>query len=159
MNLFKLVISLILIPTFALSQSMSSIIGSRGGAEFWVGKELGKPLITVNLLSGVTFPGTYHVPIDTNLSVLISYAGGALQDAKLDEIEFRRTRGKDQTEFIVYDLLKITRNNNQLPALNDGDIIRIPISRSLEKTAQYIGIISGSAAVILSIIAIRNANW
>lgn len=158
MKAVKAVITFLVIPTMALAQNMS-ILGTRGGAEFWLGKEVGKPLITVNVISGVNFPGTYHVPIDTNLSVLISYAGGAANNSKLDEIEIRRVRGKDQTEFTVVDLLKASRNNSPLPGLNDGDIIRIPISLTLEKTAQYIGIIGGTAAIILSIISIHNANW
>lgn len=65
------VISIIVFTTtnvLAQSASISGFSGSRGGSEYWVGREQGKPLIVVNLVNGVSNPGIYHIPIDTDIA-------------------------------------------------------------------------------------------
>ncbi len=149
----------VFITSTTFAQGLNNFIGSRIGSEYWVGKEEGKPLITINIVAGVNLPGIYHVPIDTNLAQLAAYAGGFVKEADLDDIEVRRTRGRDQIEFIELDFNKLSRSSSPLPPLVDKDIINIPVSYAVEKTAQYVGIAAGFAAVILSIMSIHNNNW
>ncbi len=134
-----------------LAQNMAGFMGARGGAEYWVGKEEGKPLIVVNLISGVSQPGIYHIPVDTNIAQLIAYAGGSERNSVLSEIQIRRQRQKDQIEFIEYNFEKLARGNSPMPQLADKDVVTIPVSWNIERTAQYIAIIAGITAILLSV--------
>lgn len=154
----RLLLVVIFLSETAFGQNLSGFTGSRGGAEFWVGKEQGKPLITVNLLNGVGTPGIYHVPIDTNIAQLIAYAGGTPQNAEIDAIEIRRSKTKDETEIIYLNYVSLSRKQGALPVLVDRDVIFIPVARNLERTLQYIGLVSGFLAIILSSIAIRDST-
>lgn len=143
----------------SMAQNLAQFYGQRGGSEYWVGKEEGKPLVIVNIVGGVTYPGLYHVPVDTSIPQVIAYAGGAVKNAEYGDIELRRIKGKDQVEFMEISLKKIMRNTSPMMLVADRDIINIPVSYDLERTATYIGVIAGMTGIILSAIAIRNSNW
>ena len=133
-------------------QVLSSLSINGNGAEFWVGKDQGKPLITVNLISGVRSPGVYHIPIDTNLTQLLAYAGGTRSNAILSEISIRRDSGKDIVEHYQYDFDKLNHSGAKMPQLADRDSVEIPESIALEKTSQILAIASGITSLILSIV-------
>ncbi|OQW50284.1 MAG: hypothetical protein A4S09_00380 [Proteobacteria bacterium SG_bin7] len=142
----------------AMAQGMNQFFGMRGGADFWVGKEEAKPLITVQLLGGVASAGIYHVPVDTTLPQLIAYAGGVVRNSDISSIEIRRVKSKDQIEFFEVNLNKVLRNNSPILAIADRDIINIPVSYDLERTATWVAVIAGTAGIILSAIAIRDSK-
>jgi len=132
--------------------------GSRGGQEFYVGKDEGKPLITVNIISGVMNSGVYHVPIDTTLAQLIAFAGGAETNAQLDEITIRRQKTKEQIEILQIDFKKIVSSSGPMPTLYDKDIVDIPESRILEKSALITSIVGAVLGIVLAVQAIERAN-
>ena len=140
------------IPTFPGQGTMSP------GAEFFAGKHEGKPLIKVNVVSGLKIAGVYHVPIDTDLSELISYAGGATEGAELDEVHISSVRGTNRSQK-VYDFYAISKNNQNMPTLANGDVVQIDVSKdTLGRTAIWIGIISGITSVLLSGLAYQNSK-
>lgn len=145
----RLIIALLMVPHLCFAQLVNPLEAPNLRAnEYFVGRELGKTLITVNLLNGVNSPGVYHIPIDTNLAQLIAYAGGSHEDAELDSVAIQRTIGKRIT-LVDIDLKKSIRSNQHPPVLMHEDIIQIPLDRSADNTAQWAGIISTIASIIL----------
>lgn len=143
----------------ALAQVLSGgILGNRGGSEFYVGKDEGKPLITVNVVGGVSSPGVYHVPIDTTMAQLIAVAGGSVSNAELDEITIRRQKNKDQIEIIQVDFEKIISSSGTMPTLSDKDIVDIPVSYFLEKSALITSIVGAVLGIVLATRAVTNSD-
>ncbi len=157
-----LISTLCLILSFeqvALAQVLSGgLLGNRGGAEFYVGKDEGKPLITVNLIGGIGSPGVYHIPIDTTLAQLIAYAGGGTNNAKLDAISIRRQKTKDQIEILQIDFEKLTTSSGTMPTLSDKDIIDIPVSYFLEKTALITSVVGALLGIVLATRAVTKSD-
>lgn len=136
--------------SFAQFPSFSSP-GTSGnsGAEFFVGKIEGKPLIQVNIVSGLKMPGVYHIPVDTSLAELISYAGGAVDGAQLDKINIKG----DSKNMKVYDFYTLSNSSQKMPNLNNGDIVQIDVENdSLARTALIVGMTASITAVILSVL-------
>ena len=65
--------------------------------------------MVVNLLDGIRNPGVYHLPVDTSLSQLIAFAGGANEKADLSDVTLRR-QGKNP-EVLRIDLEKAASSN------------------------------------------------
>lgn len=126
------------------------------GSEFFVGRIEGKPLVKVQLLSGVHFPGVYHIPVNTNLAGLIAYAGGAVELADLDDVSVRSTSG-EKSSVRNYDLSRIIKKNETLPEMQENDIVRIPTDTvdSLNKAYIWTGIFGILSTAALSVVLIH----
>ena len=132
-------------------------VSATAAREFYVARDLGRPLITVHLLNGVTTPGVYHVPIETDLAQLIAFAGGATERSDLAAITIRRgDRGRYSVSSL--DLEKALREPKDLFRVQDQDVIQIEQKYSPEKSLQWIGIISGLASVVLSIYLVNDLS-
>lgn len=127
------------------------------GSEYFVGRELGKPLITVNLLNGVTHPGVYHVPAQTTLPQLFAYAGGSLITADTSDVRVRRTE-HEKSLFIRHDLNTIINENQPFPQMSDKDVVQIREKNNLDTTARWVGIFSGIATTLLSVALFQQVN-
>lgn len=126
------------------------------GQEFFVGKELGKPLITISLLNGVTRPGVYHVPAQTSLPQLLAYAGGSLISSDTSEIRIRRV-DRDKSLFIREDLNATINENLPFPQMSDKDVVQIR-EKNLDYAVRWVVIVSGIATTLLSIALFEQAN-
>ena len=125
------------------------------GSEYFVGKVQGKPLITVHLLSGVRAPGVYHIPIQTNLAQLFSYAGGLQEGASVDDISIRNTKFDSKIVTNHYDLYSIIQKNEEFPNLQDNDTIHIAIQKdNVSRVALWVGIFSSIATLALTSIVL-----
>lgn len=120
------------------------------GSEFFVGRDLGRPLVTVNLLSGVTRPGVYHVPMKTTLPQLIAYAGGTTSNADTSSITLRRT-DLQKYKVLRYDLDHTLTHDGEMPSIEDKDLISIPQQASMDTTLRWVALIAGLASISLSI--------
>lgn len=153
----------IILSVFTSSVSFAQIPGSMNalsgnGAEYFVGRIEGKPLITVNLLTGVSTPGVYHIPIQTNLSQLMAFAGGAKDTADLGDITIRSQNASGTTVRKI-DLEDIFAKNSTIPVLADKDTIIIDTDTDvLGRSMVYIGVIGGFLGIILSAIAIEKSS-
>jgi hypothetical protein len=127
------------------------------GNEFFVGREYGKPLVKVNLISGVQRPGVYHVPAGSDLAEVIAYAGGASEKAKLNDITIVRQKGTERSSLEV-NLEKSLTRPSLLPSVADQDIVHIPVDKSLERTMTWVSILSGLASVALAVTVIDQNN-
>ena len=132
------------IPTFSGANLQRS-----SGNEFFVGESLGKPLIAIKLLSGVQRPGVYHVPVGTDLSELISYAGGVHTNADLEEILVKRTY-LGVTKNYEIDLEKILQSTSSVPRLADDDVVYIETNAKLDQTMRWVTIVSGILTIALT---------
>ena len=123
--------------------------------EFVVGRETGKPLIKINLISGVQRPGVYHMPIGTELTEAIAYAGGAMEKADLSDITVLRRDGKVKSSLEINLERQLRRPGNET-VVNDQDVVHIPVDRSIDRTMNWVSIISGLASVALAVSIIQD---
>jgi hypothetical protein len=128
-----------------------------GGAEFFVGRIEGKPLITVNLLDGVRLPGVYHIPVQTNMAQLFAYAGG-LSEGDVDGVTVRNQKS-GAVNTAKYDLEKIMDKNEAMPVLQDNDIVHVSMSRdALPRMALWVAIISAVASIVVTTVVIQRGK-
>lgn len=118
--------------------------------EFYVGMELGKPLVTINLIGGVRKPGVYHIPVDTNLVQLLAYAGGTEPTSDTDNILIQRWKGEQESELLDVDLDKILKSGPRSVRLQDQDTIHIPQTTTLDSSLRTLTILSTVASIVLS---------
>lgn len=157
---FATIIALLFSTAFAPALALAQIVAPSNllpasAREFYVGRELGKPLVTVNLLNGVTTPGVYHIPYDTNLAQLLAYAGGASERADLREVTVRHTESGKLFVSEV-NLEKALKESKDLYQMRDQDIVQIEQKFSAEKSMQWIGIVSSIASVVLSFYLVKD---
>ena len=158
---FKIMVSILLIFPMAHAQmpAMGSAQNMGSGSEYFAGRIEGKPLIKVNLVGGVRLPGVYHVPIDTNLAEVLSYAGGTVDGAELDEIHVRSMLGAKST-FRTYDFQNLSKNTAEnYPTIKNDDIIQINVSKDgLARTALWVAIIGSIVSVTLATLTYQHSR-
>ena len=128
------------------------------GREYYAGIGDGKPLITVNIISGVNLPGTYHVPIDTDISELLSYAGGTLPHADLSKVFLRNSVSSKGIESKTYNVSKIMESTEPFPILQDKDLVHIESRTSLDSTLKWLTIFSLIATTVSAVVIIDNQD-
>ena len=129
----------------------------RSGYEFYVGQDLGKSLVTVNLVSGVREPGVYHVPFDTDLAQLLAYAGGPVDSSNLDEILVRRNNG-EKIQLFSQDLRKSFEDPGPLFVIQDRDMIHIPTRTTFDNSLKWLTLLSTIVSIGLSAALINDMN-
>ena len=161
----KRILAWILIFSFPLqsfAQVMSPFLKDQNnlnktGFEYFVGQDLGSPLITVNLLSGVREPGVYHIPVNTDLAELLAFAGGANDSSDLTEVGIRRTT-THETKHIVYDLRESLTEKAPLITMQDHDVIRIPTRASIDSTMKWATFVATLVSIVASYALINSLN-
>jgi len=123
--------------------------GSRQGFEYRVGQDLGNPLITVKLLSGVREPGVYHLPMNSDLSDLVAYAGGANENADTHGIQIRH--GLNEVDGpVVYDLQKSLEKKDPIMTMHDQDTVYIPTRNTFDGTIKWVGLVATVVSILAS---------
>lgn len=143
-------------PCFAQLYDISKQLPSYGN-EFFVGKEYGKPLIKINLISGVQRPGVYHVPVGSDLAEVIAYAGGASEKADLKSITLVRQAEKKK-EILDLNLNRELSSPDPIMRVADQDVIHIKIDRTADQAMTWVGILSGLASIALAVAVIDHQN-
>ena len=124
------------------------------GSEYLLRNYPDEPLLTIQVLGGVTKPGIYHIPKKTDVVTLLSLTGGVFPTADLKNIVLRRHKTK---QIVQVDLDKVIRDTNNMPIkLGNGDVILVnmkeePISPGTVKVVTFISLIMGVVAVGLSV--------
>lgn len=158
---YALSVLLLISTTPAFSQIISPLSAEGNnlmGREYFAGVRLGKPLLTINLISGVTNPGVYHVPVDTDLAQLFSYAGGVKDGFDLENIIIRNAsvEGKPTVKSLDFD--KGFSVKSDLYRLTDKDTIYIKEKDGLEKASAWLTIASTAISILLAITVIENSS-
>lgn len=157
----KLPTILVLILMFSLSaysQSTQSGLAptfpSASAASYYYVAKPGELTMQVNVWGFVKTPGRYEVSSSTDIIQLLSFAGGPIQYAKMDEVRVTRFEKVDSTytrrEFTL-DLESLARLDSTHLALYPGDTIFIDHSGWL--TFRDVFSVVTTAAVITSAIA------
>ena len=155
---FTLVFSLI-IPNFVFAELLSPSQQAKSiSSEYFVGQQLGKPLISVNLLSGVNRPGVYHIPVGTNLAKLIAYAGGATIKSDLSNISVKTQQKENKYLSKNIDLEEILSSSKSIPGVTNSDIVHIPQEDTFDSSMKWVNLFSGVLSVAVSITLINNFN-
>jgi len=101
---------------------------SASAASYYYVSKPGELTMQVNIWGFVHNPGRYEVPTSTDLVQLVSYAGGPIQDAKMDEVKvtrfLKRETGVSRGEFYV-NLEDLTHVEQAKLTLYPGDTIFI----------------------------------
>jgi polysaccharide export outer membrane protein len=137
----------------------------RAGLEAHMTRELGRylkdpvvqarALIRVSVLGEVIRPGFYAVPIDLVLADALMIAGGATQTARVDQLSILRG---DTPLWSGNQLQKEIARGATLDELGirAGDRIQVPAQRDPEARWRVIGIIIGTVATAVGVIALTN---
>jgi len=113
--------------------------------------------IMVNIWGYVRYPGKYYVPEQSKILDLISYAGGPIPDAHLDDVRLYRPTQSGGTEFMKFnmeDLMfeeKFITDVQNLPQLKAGDIVVVPGEPRLY-LRDYISITATVTSTVVSIL-------
>ncbi len=101
---------------------------SASAASYFYVSKPGELTMQVNIWGYVHNPGRYEVPTSTDLIQLVSYAGGPIADAKMDEVKvtrfLKRETGVSRGEFFV-NLEDLSRVEQAKLTLYPGDTIYI----------------------------------
>lgn len=101
------------------------------GNEFISGNDPGVVMMKVNLWGAVFKPGIHHIPVNTDLIGLLSYAGGPNDKAILDEVIIKRNQNGKQKKISI-DLQQIIHEQKVYNlALQPDDIIVVPAKQPL----------------------------
>lgn len=135
LKLQRIVFILFILPVLLFSQdikigSQENMYRQQGG--FYDYSDPRYVNIMVNIWGYVRYPGKYYVPEQSKIIDLISYAGGPIPDAHLDDVRLYRTTQVGGTEFLKFNMEDLMfkkdfeTNVQNLPQLKPGDIIVVP---------------------------------
>ncbi len=87
--------------------------------------------IKVQLWGYVKYPGYYVIPAKSNLNDILSFAGGPLLDAMMDDIRIYRQSETGRQELTTYNLDDLLWGDSlaakiEFPKLYAGDVILVP---------------------------------
>ena len=122
--------------------------------------------IKVQLWGYVRYPGYYIVPAGTGLNELISFAGGPMEDASLDQIRVTKIKEGTPTKMLKYNYNDMVwedeiKSQINFVKLEAGDIVVVPGEPRYfvrEDIAFYLGIVTALASITALIISILYAN-
>src|SRR2546430_6966798 len=112
-----------------------------------------RALIRVSVLGEVTRPGFYAVPIDLVLADALMVAGGATKDARVDQLRILRGNAALWSGNQLQTQIARGATLEQL-GIQAGDRIQVPGHRDAESTWRIVGIVVGSVATAVGIIAL-----
>jgi len=87
--------------------------------------------IKVQLWGYVKYPGYYVIPAHSTMNDLISYAGGPLEDAMMEDLRIYRAKNEDGNKLTRYNLNELLWEDSLtteiiFPVLNAGDVVLVP---------------------------------
>lgn len=88
--------------------------------------------ITVSVWGWVRYPGKYKIPVNTDISDLISFAGGPVEGADLEDIRVIRVLEDSTQQMIKFsfnDVMyesKLQNRYRKVPKLDAGDVLVMP---------------------------------
>ncbi|MCB0378623.1 MAG: hypothetical protein KDD33_09040 [Bdellovibrionales bacterium] len=154
--LIGILCQLFIFPQWALaaqnrySLAVSEASGKAAGAEYVSGNQPGTVLMKVNLWGAIQRPGIHHIPANTDLMTLISYAGGPQPQAKLSDVIIKRDTGKVRKRIDVDVQELISGVSHHQVALQPDDIVVIPSEKPLISTDTMA--VVGLTSIIVSIV-------
>lgn len=124
-------------------------------SEFIYGDEVEQKLMPVYLLGAVQRPGLYHLPVNTDLTTLLSIAGGPNENSEVDDITIRNDSSKrlDKVDFGA-----ITRTRDaRAPVLRGSDLVYVPMKEPAvsNNTLLVMTVVGGLLTVVMTGLLIK----
>ena len=139
---------------------LAPVVPRFSAASYYYVSKPGELTMQVNVWGFVRNPGRYEVPTSTDLVQLVSFAGGPLQDAVLDEVKItrslRRDAGVTRREFYV-DLEDLTQIDPVNLVLYPGDTVFIDHSSWLA-VRDVFTVLTTAAVVTTAIVSVIRLN-
>ncbi|MEO8233120.1 MAG: SLBB domain-containing protein [Ignavibacteriota bacterium] len=118
--------------------------------------------IKLQLWGYVKYPGYYVIPSNSTLNDLLSFAGGPLEDAMMNDIRIYRQKETKDNKLTKYDLNDLLWNDSLsteivFPNLHAGDVVLVPGEPRYflrEDIAFYLSITTALASLAALIISI-----
>ena len=113
----------------------------------------------VQVWGAVTKSGIHEVPTGTDLSTMLSLAGGPAADSNIHEIIIKR-QSKEKPEVIKVDMEEIMLNPAaRTPVLAANDVVLIPHEKDMvsKNTVAVITVVATLASTILTAIVISQS--
>jgi hypothetical protein len=166
-----LIVQIIIFQSLAFSQEKSTGINLRdlalpsefegikkeAGAVYYSGTSKGKALIPVNVWGEVNKAGLHYLPIDTDLVLGLSLAGGPKSTAQLSKIKVTRNNNNQISEY-KFDLSEGGTPEAYKLKLEPGDTVFVEREYFYENRAYYTSIIGVFATVLSSILLYRQVK-
>lgn len=137
--------------------SADDVKGSSGDIYVSEGRP-GAVLMKINLWGAVRKAGIHYVPPKTDFVTLLSYAGGPLKEADLEEAYIKR-QTKDESQIIQVNIKDLINPNSvDNPTIEPNDIIVVPAVEPTisDASVRNITVIASVLGVILSSIVIHD---
>lgn len=137
---FLVMVFCFLIPSFAAAQDEAEQSASdrNRGAQYFLGAE-DELLIKVNIWGFVRKPGQYMVPKNTDLISLISFAGGPIEQAKINKVKIIRApefNPATQSQRVNQSDLALASHSNNIElsklAAPNQEVLEVNIKKYLE---------------------------
>lgn len=142
-----------------ITGSLGPTISASAASYYFVSKP-GELTMQVNIWGYVRNPGRYEIPTSTDLVQLVSFAGGPVQDAKLDEVKvtrfLKRDTGMSRGEYFV-NLEDLSRVDQAKLVLYPGDTIFIDHGSWLT-VRDIFGVVSTAAIVTAAVAQVMYAT-
>lgn len=132
-------------------------IKKESGAVFYSGTSKGKALIPINVWGEVNKAGLHYIPIDTDLVLGLSLAGGPKSTASLSGIKVTRNANNQINEY-KFDLSEGGTPEAYKLKLEPGDTVFVEKEFFYENRAYYTGIVGVVATILSSILLYRQVR-
>lgn len=111
-------------------------------SEYIYGDEMNQKLMPIFLLGAVAKPGIYHVPAKTDLTTLLSIAGGPTEESSIGKIMIKNdeTNRKEEVDFESM----VASSGQRSPQLQGRDVVYVPVRQPL---------ISGNTLTVITVTA------
>lgn len=157
-KVLSIVLSLQLIVPFTWANDLTSgfsraedVKGTQGNI-FVSGQQKGSVLMKVNLWGAVKKSGIHYIPPGTDFVSLLSYAGGPLSAADLEDAYIKR-KTKDSEKIIPVNIRDlVSSNSSHNPKIEPNDIIVVPQNEPTvsQNTVVTVGFVSTLLSLVLA---------
>lgn len=123
------------------------------GEEFYAGQGPGITLMPVQVIGGFRKPGLYHIPLNSDLLAAVTYAGGVIENAELENLTIkRRAKGKEQNLAVNLETI-LTSDASQAVVLQPNDTIYLPVEKELigVNTSRTVALVASLISIVLSV--------
>ncbi len=125
-------------------------------SEYIFGREMQETLMPVYVLGAVTKPGLYHVPVKTDLTTLLSIAGGPTRESDVEDIVVKRQTPEEILHFDYENI--VSKKDLKSPIIESRDTIWIGTKEPVvsNNTMLIVALLVGVGSIITSAIIISN---
>jgi hypothetical protein len=126
--------------------------------EYFAEARPGSVMMKVNIMGSVNKPGVYNVPVNSELSSVLTFAGGPSIDANIEEVMIRSKHG-EKTKIKRVDLVKFFKDSSENPyILKPNDYVYLQPREKLisNDVLQTTILVSTILSIVVAMVIIEN---